>query len=164
MWARQNHARKWSIRRIAIVACLATFATYAAFSLWKTESRLYEVGVECSKLDPEAIKLTVATLYVSGLPDRKISRENPDGTRSTYPLYPLSPKEYLAKYPNCCRYYPDEYSYEKLPRRWRLEGICGSVDVLKPHDYIKDGQIMKGSDGGSTLLVDMNMNLSRAKH
>lgn len=164
MWAKQQHDRNWSIRRIAVVSCLAASATYAAFSLWQAENRLYEVGIECRKLDPEAIKLAVAELYVRSLPGGHVSMENADGKYSSYPLYPLTLQEYLAKYPDCCRYYPGELFDQKLPRLRQLEGICGSVDVIAPGEYIKDVHVIEGVSAGLTWLVDTDMKLSRAKN
>lgn len=164
MWT-QKSSREWPVSRIAINACLAVAVIYAGYSIWQRINRLREVDIECAKLDPEAIKLAAAKLYVNGLSGGSVTMQDKNGEYTeTYPLYPFTLEEFLEKHPDCCRYYPGELRGQKLPSRWRLEGKCGSAELSARRYYIKDGQIIERGASGRTWFVDTNMNFQHASN
>ncbi len=150
---------------IAFFICLAVAVSYAGTSIWQSESQLRSIAAECGKLDPEAIERAAARLYVSGLPGSTITMQDANGKYTlTYPLYPFTPQEYLTKFPDCCHYYPGKLFDQKLPRRLRLEGQCGSVDVAAPGTYIKQGKLFAHTISVRTWLIDTKMNFEHASN
>lgn len=159
MWTKQDSGGYRKAGKVVLGIFLMVTVLFTGHSWWQTSRRLEDVAVQCAKLDPEKINLAIVKHYVRGLSGSTITPQDFDGNyTNTYRLYPFTVEEYLKKFPDCCRFYPNEYLQQELPRKWRLKGKCGSVELTSHSYYIKDGQVVFGGSGGMAWTVDANMN------
>ncbi|WP_040617617.1 hypothetical protein [Roseibium sp. TrichSKD4] len=128
---------------------IVIMTVFMGFRLWNLERN-------CSNLDLSRIKLASASYFVDKYGIGTIGFMNAEGSSSNFEKVPYgSAIEYLEKYPDCCRYYPNEYKgqgfslWEKLTQPY-----CGFVGVTGHTQYLDQNTVKVAEPTGRVWLID----------
>ncbi|WP_425088224.1 hypothetical protein [Stappia sp.] len=136
-------------------ALILALVVLSAGGITALSRHIIQMNAKCTALEDDRITWEAAAHFVKSHSQGSLGVRGPDGKYTSYPIIGYSgPQEYLDRYPDCCRYYPDRLDGRGLTFGERyLEGKCGFVEITAHHHYMKDGRRITDFPASGTVWI-----------